>query len=148
MTAKEYLSQAYRLDQRINSKIEQISSLNELATKCTAALNGMPGSSDHGKSTMSDAIIKIIELQEEINNDIDKLVDLKREIVRLIKAVEDSDLQTLLELRYLCFKTWEEIAVEMNYSNKWVRIKHSNALNAVAAEMKKRVPESSVEFQI
>lgn len=33
MTAKEYLGQAYRLDQRINSKIEQVSSLNELATK-------------------------------------------------------------------------------------------------------------------
>ena len=33
MTAKEYLSQAYRLDQRIDSKIEQVASLNDLATK-------------------------------------------------------------------------------------------------------------------
>lgn len=42
MTAKEYLSQAYRLDQRINSKIEQVASLNDLATKCTSTLTGMP----------------------------------------------------------------------------------------------------------
>ena len=33
MTAKEYLSQAYRLDQRIDGKIAQVASLNELATK-------------------------------------------------------------------------------------------------------------------
>ena len=30
MTAKEYLSQAYRLDQRINSNIEEISRLREM----------------------------------------------------------------------------------------------------------------------
>ena len=29
MTAKEYLSQAYRLDEQINCKIEQLSTLNE-----------------------------------------------------------------------------------------------------------------------
>ena len=37
MTSKEYLGQAYRVDQRINSKAEQVASLNTLATKCTAA---------------------------------------------------------------------------------------------------------------
>ena len=35
MTAKEYLGQAYRLDQRINSKLEQVGSLSDLATKVT-----------------------------------------------------------------------------------------------------------------
>jgi hypothetical protein len=34
MTAKEYLEQAYRLDQRINSKLEQVASLNELRIFC------------------------------------------------------------------------------------------------------------------
>ena len=38
MTAKEYLGQAYRLDQRINSKLEQVLSLRELTTKATATM--------------------------------------------------------------------------------------------------------------
>ena len=38
MTAKAYLGQARFLDMRIKSKIQQIESLNELATSCTAAL--------------------------------------------------------------------------------------------------------------
>lgn len=85
MTAKEYLSQARFLDDRINSKIQQISSLNELATKCTATISDMPHSPNSGGSTMADAVCKIVDLQEEINKDIDRLVDLKREIMGVIK---------------------------------------------------------------
>lgn len=33
MKIKEYLGQAYHIDHRINSKLEQISSLHDLATK-------------------------------------------------------------------------------------------------------------------
>ena len=32
MTAKEYLGQAYRLDQRIDAKLEQVANLRALAT--------------------------------------------------------------------------------------------------------------------
>ena len=116
MTVKEYLGQAYRLDQRINSKLEQVASLNELATKCTSTLTGMPRNPNRGTSTMADAVGKIVDLQAEINRDIDRLVDLEREMVSLIKAVDNTGYQTLLELRYLCFKTWEQISVDMGYS--------------------------------
>jgi len=116
MTSKEYLSQAYRLDQRINSKLEQIASLNALATKCTSTLTGMPRNPSSSVSTMADAVCKIVDLQTEIKRDVNCLVDLKREIVGAIKAVKDTECQTLLELRYLCFKSWEQIAVEMGYS--------------------------------
>lgn len=141
MTAKEYLGQAHRLDQRIDAKIAQVASLNELATKCTATLTGMPRSSSPSGSTMADAVCKIIDLQEEINQDIDRLVDLKRDIVEIIKAVNNSEYQILLEKRYLCFHTWEQIAVDMHYSGKWILKLHDRALDAVAEIMKaKRVP--------
>ena len=116
MKIKEYLGKAYRLDQRINSKLEQIESLNELATKASTTLTGMPRNSNGATSRMEDVIVKIIDLQTEINNDIDELVDLKSEIVRLIKEVDNYEYQTLLEKRYLCFNTWEQIAVDMDYS--------------------------------
>jgi len=136
MTAKAYLVQAYRLDQRINSKLEQIASLNELTTKCTYTLTGMPRNPSRNTSTMADAVAKIIDLQAEINRDIDRLVDLKREIVRLIKTVDNTECQTLLELRYLCFKTWEQIAVDMGYTIDNVYRIHRKALSIVS------IPES------
>ena len=131
MTARDYLSQAYRLDQRINSKLEQVESLNELATKVSSTLTGMPKNPNRATSTMADTVTKIIALQAEINNDIERLVDLKREMVAVIKAVANTERQTLLELRYLCFKTWEQIAVEMNYTVRNVHLLHKEALKAV-----------------
>ena len=131
MTAKEYLGQAYRLDQRINSKIEQVASLNELATKCTSSLTGMPRNPNHATSRMADVVAKIIDLQAEINRDIDTLVDLKREIVSVIKGIENLEYQTLLEKRYLCFLPWEQIAVDMNYGIDNVFKLHKKALAKV-----------------
>lgn len=131
MTSKEYLSQTYRLDQRINSKLEQVESLNHLATKVNTTLTGMPKNPNRATSTMADAVTKIIDLQQEINSDIDRLVDLKRELVTIIKAVANTEYQTLLELRYLCFKTWEQIAVEMNYTVRNVHLLHKEALQSV-----------------
>ena len=131
MTAKEYLSQARFLDNRINSKIQQVSSLNELATKCTATISDMPHSPNKGNSTMADAVCKIIDLQEEINKDIDRLVDLKREIMGVIKAVPNVEYQTILEKRYLCFISWEQIAVDMNYSIQHIHRMHSSALKEI-----------------
>lgn len=131
MTAKEYLSQAYRLDQRIDSKIEQVASLNDLATKCTTTISGMPHNPSRSTSPMADTIDKIIDLQAEINRDIDALVDLKREIVTVIKAVDNPEYQTLLEKRYLCFLHWEQIAVDMNYGIDNIFKLHKKALACV-----------------
>lgn len=136
MTAKEYLSQAYRLDKRIDSKIEQLKSLNLLATKCTSTLSDMPKSQSAGNSRLEDTVVKIVDLQEEINRDIDSLVVLKRDIVRRIKSVQNPEYQIILELRYLCFKTWEEIAVQMNCSIDNVFKIRKNALKNVV------IPES------
>lgn len=80
---------------------------------------------------MEDAILKIINLQEHINHDIAMLVDLKAEIVKVIKEVKNPEYQTLLELRYLCFKTWEQIAVDMNYGIDNVFKLHQKALKCV-----------------
>ena len=38
MTAKEYLGQAFRLDQRINSKLSVLSSLKDMATRTTGMI--------------------------------------------------------------------------------------------------------------
>ena len=131
MTAKEYLGQAYRLDQRINSKLEQVLSLRDLTTKATATMSDMPGGGSRNVYKMQDIIAKIIDLENEINADIDQLVDLKREMVATIKSVTDPECQTLMELRFLCFKTWEQIAVDMNYGIDNVFKLHKKALACV-----------------
>ena len=131
MTAKEYLSQAYRIDQRIDSKLEQIASLRELLTKTSNGLSDMPGSPNRDRSRVEEYVVKIVDMEKELNDDIDRLVSLKADIMHTIKKVGDSECQMLLEDRYLRFLTWEAIADNMGYTVRNVYILHGKALNMV-----------------
>ncbi|MPM82380.1 hypothetical protein SDC9_129441 [bioreactor metagenome] len=132
MSTKEYLSQAYRIDQRINSKLAQVMSLRDLLGKATGTLSGAPKAATPNPHSMEETIAKMVDLENEINEDIDALVDLKAEIMRRIKRVENTEYQTILELRYLCFKRWEEIAVEMGYSLRRLYELHDCALDEIS----------------
>lgn len=135
MNAKEYLSQAMHIDQRINSKLEQVTRLRENATNCTAALSDMPRPDSPNRQRMEETVCKIVDLEREINADIDRLVDLKAEARKAINAVTDPDQQLILELRYLCYKPWLEIAETIGYSEPTVYRLHGEALKNI------RVPE-------
>lgn len=131
MTAKEYMEQARYLDMQINSKIEQVRTLNELATKVTTVYSDMPHSPNRNTGRMGETIAKIIDLESEIDRDIDALVDLKREIMRVVNSVESAEYRTILEMRYLQFKKWEQIALLMSTDLRWVYRMHGRALKEV-----------------
>ena len=131
MTAKEYLNQAYWLDRRIDSKLEQLSALKDMATKTTSAMTDDVVSHTRNVHSMQDVVAKIIDMQAEINADIDRLVDLKSEIMHVIKAVKNPEHQTLLELRYLCFKSWEYVAEQMGYNVRHIYRLHDEAVEQI-----------------
>ena len=132
MTVKDYFNQAYRIDQRINSKLEQVGSLRALATKATFTLSDMPYSGNRNVQSLEGIIVKIIDLENEINKDIDDLVNLKHEIVNVINSIDNPEYQILLELRYLCFFSWENIAVKMDYDLRYLHKLHKKALDYCA----------------
>ena len=130
MSTKDYLSQAYRIDQRINSKLEQVMSLRALLGKATGTLTGAPKAATPNPHSMEDTICKMVDMENEINADIDTLVDLKTEIMTCIKQIGNPEYQTLLELRYLCFKRWEDVAAELGYDLRYVYKLHDQALES------------------
>ena len=131
MTAKEFLSQAYLLDQRINCKLEQAQSLRSLAEKASTTLMPTPISKTRHRSRIEDVIVKIVDLEDEIGASITRLLELKQEIATAIARVENPKYRALLELRYLCFKTWDEIAGELRYERRYVFKVHDRAIQKV-----------------
>lgn len=145
MTAKQYLKQTRYLDERINTKIAQVSSLHDLATKATSTLSDLPGSPTRNTHRMEDIIIKILMLENEINADIDHLVDLKDEILSVIKAVDDEECRLPLEKRYLNFEQWEGIATEMCTGVKNIYRLHDKALKTLILPPKMSVKWREIE---
>ncbi len=91
----------------------------------------MPRGSNYNNSKVENTIVKIVALEEEINTSIDRLVEFKKELIEVIDKVSDPQGRLLLNLRYLNFCTWEEIAVKMGYSIRNVHIIHSKVLDDV-----------------
>ena len=60
MTTKEFLNQAYRIDQRINSKLEQIKNLRELATKATSTISETGVCDSGNNQRMESNVVKIV----------------------------------------------------------------------------------------
>ena len=131
MNEKEYLSQVMHIDQRINSKLEQVVKLRESATKATATLSDMPRPDAHSMQTMENTICKIVDLEREINADIDALVDLKTQARRVIGQLKNPDQQLVLELRYLCYRPWTDIMEELGISETSVYRIHGEALKNI-----------------
>ncbi|MEF9974143.1 MAG: hypothetical protein RR893_09475 [Clostridia bacterium] len=135
MTAKEYLQQAFRIDQRINGKLEMVARLRESATKVTTNISDMPRASSPNLQTMESTVAKLVDLEADINRDVDALVDLKREIINTIGTLDKPEHQMVLESRYLCYKSWEQIALEMNVQLRWVYRLHGRALSALEQKL-------------
>lgn len=131
MNAREYLRQARFLDTQLNTKLQQVESLHGLATKATSTLSDMPGSPTRNTHRMEEIIIKILMLENEINEDIAALVDLKNEILGVIKAVDDEELRIILEKRYLNYEAWTDIADDLCVGVDNVYKLHKKALQKV-----------------
>ena len=125
---KEQLSQAYRVEQRINTKLEQISALRELAHGTAQIVTDMPGSPNRNISKLENCVAKMVDLQAEIYEDIQELLETKKKCMDIIKSVGDVTGQLVLEKRYLCYEKWEAIAVELGISTRQVYRVHDAAV--------------------
>lgn len=133
VNAQQYLRQAYRLDELIKSNQEELKNLREQAVTIGAIdyAKEKVQSSPNADAPFSKTVMKIIELEESIQADIDKLFNLKLEIRTAINDMDDADEKLLLRHRYLNFLQWDEICDEMHLSMRSVFRIHMSALKNI-----------------
>ena len=132
MTVKEYLRQAYRLDHRIDSDISEMERLREMA--CGIGAPGFEEHYDPNHSTEAPfirALEKVWKLEEKINAEIDRLVDLKAQMRGVIEAVSDPDERMVLRYRYIHNMTWEKIGDVLHADRTTVYRWHNTAIRHV-----------------
>jgi len=130
MTVKEYLQQYRDADREINTKLEQIQRLRELATKTTQTLN--PDKVQTATENKTEIIVsKIVDLEQEINIEVDQMIALRDLVESTIGQVTDSVQQIILRRRYINGERWEKIAVDLNYTYRHVTRIHGEALLSV-----------------
>lgn len=130
MTAKEYLQQLRRLDVMIKQKISEKEELQRKAGSISAIdyskekIKAEPS----GEAAFERITDRIHSLEKEINDEIDCFVDKRHTIIKQIQRLKNVDHFDLLFKRYVQFKKFEQIAVEMNFSYQYVLELHGLAL--------------------
>ena len=120
MTPKQYLSRALTLDREINRKIDRLGDLYAACTKSTSLLTLTPGGG-HDNRAFEARMEKFILLRDEINADIDRLVDLKTEIMHVIDALPDEDCRYVLEEHFLQGKSYTVITPDDDFEKLFGR---------------------------
>lgn len=130
--ANDYLKQAFIIDKKINLAVERIS-----AMRSSLVSRGHTYDSPGGKpndSSIERAVVKIIDYEQKINDEIDRLVTKKMEIESEIdRRVASNRHKELLIRRYVMLSPWEEIAEKMCYDKRYLFKMHKQALSLFAA---------------
>lgn len=129
MTAKEYLQQIKADDLKIEQKLKEYESLAGrktcLGSMDYSVLRVQTSPDGQGFTKIVD---RLVDLQREINDDIDRFYDSKHKKIAEIQSLSKPEYIDILFRRYVEGKSLEQIAADMGYSYHWCCHMHGEAL--------------------
>lgn len=127
MNAKEELQRAYRVRENIDCLLERKEQVRDLLYKVTAVNDGMPHSGGAGDK-YGDLVAEFVSLESQIEAEARRYLAVHDELKAKIGLIEDTDLRLVLELRYLNFRSFTDIADFLCWSVRHVYRLHQRAL--------------------
>lgn len=129
MTAKEYLKQAYRLNELIESDSKELERLGDLAGRISGSnFSERVQTSRNPDPPFVKYLGDIVEMEHRIRKELCDLVALKNNILTALNRMTDRDERLLLTYRYLNNLSWDDIAASLHVSSRTVHRIHASAL--------------------
>ncbi len=148
MTAKQYLNRIRDLDGQINRLERQRQDLRAMLFNTSSPANmGESVQTSTTESKWFALIAKVDELERDMVKEIDHLIDLKEAAAGKIEKISLTDKQTERNVKEVLFRyyirceSFEQIAVEMSYTYRWICMLHGKGLVAFDEYLK-----SSAQF--
>lgn len=131
MNCINYFREIKLLEVKIEQKKKQLESIKEKVNSLSGpALSDVMGKKTNTYSKLESLIPEYVDLENEIKNDLLIFEKQKAEIINSIHELDDHRFIQLLFKRYVEYKSYELIAVEMNYTYDYVRELHKKAIVA------------------
>lgn len=116
-----------------------------VATGTTVCSEGDRVQSSGSKQKMADAICRYMQMEDEINNAIDRLVGIKQEIIETIERLPINEYDLLHKI-YVQGMEIYEAAVEMDKSYRWATSVHGRALANVQKILNERKSNDTADM--
>ena len=134
--AVQYLSQVQYIDEMIGEKQDIIESMRSSITGTSASVEGERVQTSP-KDRLGETCVKIVDLCTQMQDDIDKLLEMKTEVIQTIdQYVTDLKARKLLYLRYIKYMNIETAAHEMRLSRRTAYNLHKIAIISISAKFK------------
>lgn len=119
---KDFFMKGWKLHNKIDAKLDRIRNWQQIAESITAEVTPDGGYGSRKASSKVEAcVVNIVDLQNEIKEDISRLIDIEKAIKEAIEMTPDkNNMRLLLELRHLNYYSWEKVAECMGCSCRWV----------------------------
>ena len=142
MTVKEFLGQAYLLDQRIRSHTLQCEELRQTAQSISSpCFEEHYNASKNTDAAYIKTLDRLWEMEEKVMTEMAELVELKGQISDVIGQIDRPEEQTVLRYRYIHNYTWPRIADLVNADETTVRRWHNKATAKI------RLPENAINLK-
>ena len=110
------------MNKRIDDRIKEKAELYQLAMSVSATTfeEKVPSGTRNNEASFVRNLEKCYQLEAEIDMEIDRFVDLKRQMRGVIEELINVDEKVVLINRYLLEKSWDSIADEMTCGQSFV----------------------------
>ena len=130
--AVHYLSQVQYIDEMISEKQDIIESMRSSVTGTSASTEGERVQTSP-KDRLGETCVKIVDLCTQMQDDIDRLLEMKGEVIQTIdQYVTDLKARKLLYLRYIKYMSIETVAHEMRMSSATAYKMHKAAVTSIS----------------
>lgn len=129
--AQIYLEQVEKLDTIIKNKLIEKQQWKDIALGITANMEGERVQSSGAKDKMASAVEKCVDIETEIDGLIDKLIDTKKDVLQVIEKLYSPIEYNVLHMRYIQYKSLQDIADHYNRDYGWATTTHGRALKNV-----------------
>lgn len=109
-----------------------------MATSVTPVLGAAGGGGGGNRSRVEIASTMLIDKKAEQDSVNEALIDLRREACDLLNRLDDDKHYKVLHRRYILYRSFENIAVEMGYSYRNILYLHGRALQAFERVLEER----------
>lgn len=129
----ELLNKPYSIMHNIDSNKNEINELRELMSSVRAVNynNDIKSFNTKNDALFVYDLIRIEELEEELNENICKLLHIKSKIKESIEKLKDDNERILMKYRYINYMSFKEISYKMNLSLRQIYRIHKEGIEHI-----------------
>lgn len=138
MEAKAYLEKVSKLDKLIANKLKEIEQWKSIAEGTSISSNADRVQTSVSLHKMEDAVIRIVDLENETREMIDSYIAMKQDVISVIESLSDATLYDILHKRYIQGIPLTEVSIMLDLSWESTKRKHKKALRLVQEILNER----------